>query len=231
MTDLGWRLVEGTAQLLELREREAVLGDLAEAGASAWRGVLDVAGLAFRRQVLLWKSWRPWVAALGVALPGSFSLMGFSLLVSGMFREILGWNSLNGRVAVAALTLPLMLICRVLLLAIWAWSGGFVVGAVSRRTLWVSVSACFAPCLFCFSRFRIPSQSPWELLLFVLPAIWGVWQGVRGRPVTRRTALTLAITATALAIPGWTGPWIFILALIWPGWYLAAASRKRPFGA
>ena len=167
MTYLGWRLVEGTAQLLELNEREAVLGDLAEAGASSWRGVLDITGLAIRRQIPLWKTWRPWVAAFGVAVPGSFQLMGFSLLVSGMFLQAIGRNSFD---EAGAGTELLLFLCRVVLLGIWAWSGGFVVGAISSRTLWVSLLACFAPCVFCVSRFHIPSHSPWELLLFVMPA-------------------------------------------------------------
>jgi len=225
MTDLGWRLVEGSAQLLERHEREAVLGDLAEAGASAWRGVRDVTGLAARRQVLLWTSWRPWVAAFGVALPSSFQLMGFSLLVSGMFRHLLGHNSLSDSVAE---TRPLLLICRMVLLASWAWSGGFVVGAVSKRTLWVSASACFLPCLFCLSRFGMPSQSPWELLLFLLPAIWGAWRGFRGKRIQYGLAVTVAAISTVLAIPGWSGQWMYLLALIWPAWFVVAASRKRP---
>jgi hypothetical protein len=73
MTDL----LELTAQLLERSEREAVLGDLEEAGESAWRGLVNVLGLVIRRQTILWKSWRPWLAAFGLALPASFLLMGF----------------------------------------------------------------------------------------------------------------------------------------------------------
>ena len=38
MTGVGWRCVEAAASLLEEREREAVLGDLAEAEESVWRG-------------------------------------------------------------------------------------------------------------------------------------------------------------------------------------------------
>jgi len=58
MTSAGWSFVAVAAQLLESREREVVLGDLMETRESAWRGFLDVLGLAVRRQLLLWKSWR-----------------------------------------------------------------------------------------------------------------------------------------------------------------------------
>lgn len=76
MTDRRWALVEVTARLLEPCEREAVLGDLLEAGEAPWRGSLDILGLATLRQLLHWKSWQPWLATLGLALPGSFLLMG-----------------------------------------------------------------------------------------------------------------------------------------------------------
>ena len=225
MTTLGWRMVEGAAQLLEWNEREAVLGDVAEAGESAWRGVLDVAGLVARRQMLLWRSWRPWLAAFGWALPCSFTLMGFSLSVGGAFRQVVERGLSADGVAGTGVA---MLICRIVLLLVWAWSGGFAVGSVSRRTFWVSVAACFAPCLFCLSRFRLPSQSPLELLLFVPIAIWGAWLGLRGARISRGAAVILAVIATVLTVPVWTGLWIFALALIWPGWFLVAMAYQQP---
>ena len=68
------------SRLLERDEREAVRGDLVEAGESAWQGLLDVLGLVVRRQAMLWKNWRPWLATFGVALPCTLLLMGFSLM-------------------------------------------------------------------------------------------------------------------------------------------------------
>lgn len=228
MTDLGWRLVEGTAQLLEFEEREAVLGDLLEAREGVWRAVLDVVGLASRRQLLLWKSWRPWVAAFGVALPCSFQLMGFSLLVSSMFRHVTEQSLFTENTAGTRLW---MLACRISLLAICAWSGGFAVGTISRRTFCVSAAACFLPCLFCLSRFATPSQSSFELLLYLPFAIWGGWMGLRRTRISSATALALAGTATVLAIPAWTGPWILAVELIWPGWFLVATASKQPANA
>jgi hypothetical protein len=220
VTGAGWWCVETASGLLEPREREAVLGDLAEAGDPMLRGLFDVLGLALRRQALLWKNWRPWVYAFGVALPNSFQLIGFSLLVSEMFRRMfeqgLGADGVR------------LLLCRIVLLAILAWSCGFAVGAVSRRTLWASVAACFLPCVFCLSRFEVPHQSPLSLLLFVPFALWGAWQGLRQLRLRLSSAITLAVVATVLTIAGWRGPWIFMLALIWPGWFLVATARKQP---
>jgi Putative esterase len=79
MTNFGWSLVEVSSQLLEGDEREAVLGDLVEAGESACRAVLDIVGLVFRLHAGLWRSWCPWLAGFGLSLPASLFLMGVSL--------------------------------------------------------------------------------------------------------------------------------------------------------
>src|ERR1035438_3356600 len=123
-------LVEVAAQLLAPYEREAVLGDLAEAGESAWRSSLGILGLVFRRQAALWKSWQPWLAAFGLALPASFLLMGFSLSVSSAYQHFI--DSRTGF---------WLLISHAFLLISWSATGGFVVGPLSRRTLWVSIAA------------------------------------------------------------------------------------------
>jgi len=174
MTGRQRSLVETVAQLLEHHEREAVLGDLAEAGESAWQGLLDVLGLVVRRESAVWRNWRPWVAGLGLALPGSFLLMGFSLSVSWTYQHfIANVSPENGQTPTSQL---LLLICQIFLLIGCSWTGGFVMGSLSRRTLWVSVALCCSPCLFCLARFRVESLPRVCLLLFLLPAVWGVRQ-------------------------------------------------------
>jgi len=229
MTEVGWSIVEVASQLLERDERETVLGDLAEAGESAWRGLHDVLGLVIRRQAILWKNWRPWLAAFGVSLPGSFFLMGFSLSVSLTFRQIITTKIFEG-----AGPGFLLLICHAFLLVGWSWSSGFVVGSVARRTLWVSIASCCFPCLFCLARFRVESLSRFCLLLFVLPAIWGVRQGLRITRIKLSLAVVLAVAITVLTIPTWSGrgqPWWSPPALMnwilgWPAWYLLATARR-----
>jgi len=218
MMPLAWSLTEVAALLLVPDEREAVLGDLAEAQRCGWRGLQDVLALVTRRQLLLWADWRPWLSGLGLALPSSFLLMGASLGVST------AWISLAGQETPDRMW---SLIRQLLLLAAWAWSGGLVVGRLSRQTIWASALLCFAPCLFCFSRFRIPSLSRGSLLLFLLPAAIGVMQGVRAMPIRWKPAFLLAVTTTAwmvflcrnnhLGIANWF--------LIWPMWYLAWTAR------
>ncbi len=237
MSSLQWSLVEVASRLLEREEREAVLGDLAEAQENAWNGLFGVMGLVVRRQALLWKSWRPWMAGFAVALPSSFLLMGASLSVSWSYQRLLCPELLKA----ASLTKGsglLVLLCQVVLLIGWSWTGGYVVGAASRRTLWASALLCYSPCLFCLSRFRVESLSRYCLLLFLVPAIWGVRQGLRSSRMRLHTALVLALAVTALTFVAsgsdgqhlWSAPRLNLdWALSLPAWFLVATSR-RPEG-
>jgi hypothetical protein len=234
MRSFRWSFVEIASRLLERDEREAVLGDLVEAQESAWNGLIGVMGLLVRRQALLWKSWRPWLAGFGVALPSSFLLMGASLSVSWSYQRLLCPELLKA----ASLTKGsglLVLLCQVLLLIGWSWTCGFVVGTASRRTLWLSALLCYSPCLFCLSRFRVESLSRFCLLLFLAPAIWGVRQGVRSFRMRLDAALLLALCLTALTVAasGSVGQHLgrpprlnLDWALTLPAWYLVAISRK-----
>jgi len=228
MTGVGWTLVEAVARLLEREEREAVLGDLAEAGESPAQGFLAVSGLALRRHVLLWKSWRPWLAAFGLALPCSFLLMGVSLSVSQSYQQIVEPAILKATGVALGPGLMLFL-CNVLLLVGWSWTGGFVVGSVSRRTIWVSGALTVLPCMFCLARFHLESMSRLCLLLFLLPAIWGVRRGLQIARIKMSSALVLAVGVTVLTMPAWgtSGPWIPNWALSWPAWYLVLTARKN----
>jgi hypothetical protein len=233
MASLQWSFVEVAARLLESEEREAVLGDLAEARTSARKALFGVLGLVTRRQAMLWKSWRPWMAGFGLALPSSFLLMGASLSVSLSYLRLLCPDLLRS----ASLTRGsglIVLLWQALLLIGWAWTGGFVMGSASKRTVWASALLCYSPCFFCLSRFRVESLSRYCLLLFLVPAIWGVHQGLRISRIKLGTALILALGVTVLMLPAWstqlhwsTPPrltlnWVLCL----PAWYMVFTSRK-----
>jgi hypothetical protein len=225
MKNVGRSLTDVTALLLEPDERDAVLGDLAEADASASRSLLEVAGLVARRQLALWVSWRPWLAAFGVSLPGSLLLMGASLSVSCTYQRLTG-TAMFGACAPTGHEGILLLLCHILLLLTWAWTGGFVVGSVSRRTLWVSVALCLSPCLYCLSRFHQSSVSALCLLLFLPPALLGVRYGLRMIRIRSDVAVTLAMVATALMICAWGNKalWALNWTLLVPAWYIAFAA-------
>jgi hypothetical protein len=222
----GGMLVDSLAQLLERDEREAVLGDMAETGESTRQAVWNVCGLLLRRQGTYWNGWRPWVAAFGIAFPFSFLLMGFSVSLSLMSLQVL--DPATRQMTNSGVSL---LLSKFLLLTAWSWTAGFVMGSVSRWTLWVSALLSLLPCCFCLARFRIEDLSRFCLLLFLLPAIEGVHQGLRMTRLTLRSAMLLASATILLTVLLWirTGPSILNLALSWPALYLVAtASTKRP---
>jgi hypothetical protein len=234
MRSTGWSFVEAAARPLARDEREAVLGDLAEGNENSWQALLGVLGLVFRHEAVLWKNWRPWLAGFGVALPSSFLLMGFSLSVTWSYLTIRCPELLQK----SSLTLGsgmLVLLCQGLLLIGWSWTGGFLVGSLSRRTLWASTLLCYSPCLFCLSRFRVESLSRFCLLLFLVPAIWGVHRGLRISRLTLSWAMALAVAITALMLPGWSSgahewwappQWTLDWALCWPAWYLVGTAWR-----
>jgi len=152
-------------------------------------------------------------------LPSSFLLMGASVGMSMAYQSLNPPKSLNQQS---------LFLFQVLLLAAWSWSGGFVVGKLSRQTLWASVLLCFAPCLFCFARFRIPSLSRASLLLFLLPAALGVLQGLRRTQIRLKAAFALALSVTALMVLLWIGGrlWFVNWSLIWPVWYIVSTARR-----
>jgi hypothetical protein len=228
MTTISWSVVEVVAGLLEPEEREAVLGDLTEAGESTWQALFDVFGLVIRRQTLVWRSWRPWLASFGLALPGSLLLMGFSLAVSQAYQQLIAPTVLKSTGCRIGPGFTLLL-CNVFLLIGWSWTGGFVMGSVSRRTVRVSAGLSFLPCLFCLERFRVESISRFCLLLFLPPAIWGVRRGLQIAQIKLKSALLLAVGITAMTIPTWSnrGSWIPNWALSWPAWYLVATASRE----
>jgi hypothetical protein len=221
------QFVDLVSRLLPPQEREVVQGDLLEGGESAWQSLLAVVGLVVRREAALWRNWRPWLAAFGLAVPSSFLLMGFSLSVSHAYQQLVGGPILHATGVTIGPGLALFL-CNVLLLAAWSWTGGFVVGSVSRRTVWMSAALSFAPCVFCLERFRVESLSRLCLLLFLPVALWGARRGLQVARIKRSSAIALAIAVTALTIPTWSsgGAWIPNWALSWPAWFLVATARR-----
>jgi hypothetical protein len=221
MPDISTSLLEIAAGLLEPDDRDGVLGDLVEAGETAWQAFCGVLGLLVRRQAMLWKSWRPWASSVGLALPASFLLMGFSVSVSSSFQYLLTDGPVtSGRIQ--------LLVSQLVLLTAWSWTSGFVVGSLSRRTLWVSIASSCLPCLFCLARFRESALPSVCLLLFLAPALWGAWRGWRRARLTLPSSILLAlVTTTLMILPAaehWQGlHWL----LLWPAWYLVAAARKE----
>ncbi len=247
MTSSLWSLVELAARPLERDERDAVLGDSVEAGDSSRQALAAVLGLVLRRQLLLWKSWRPWLAAFGFAVPCTWLLMAVSLSVTCTSERLLGLNISHW--APTGHEGFLLLLCHVLLLVAWSWTSGFAIGSLSPRTLWtnaalflllahnlqhMSIVAAPVEAMHGAVAGGFPFRSSFLPLvqlapfLFVLPAVWGVRRGMRAVQLRRSPALLLAVTITILMTAAWTSSalWIFNWLLLCPAWFLVATARN-----
>src|ERR1700751_3107739 len=188
----AWPLVESAARLLYRDERDAVLGDSLEAGDSPWPALSGVLGFVLRRQLLHWKSWRPWLAAFGFAVPCTWLLMTVSLSVTCTSERLLGLNL--GHWAPTGPEGFILLLCPVILLVAWSWTSGFAIGSLSPRTLWINAALFLLLAQFLHHMYIVaapvqtmhgavagtfpfhgsfPSLAPLAPFLFVLPAVWG----------------------------------------------------------
>jgi hypothetical protein len=146
MIRICWWLVDRFSRLLEPAERDAVHGDIAESGETAGRALLDVLGLVIRRQTVLWKAWQPWLALIALVVPVGMLLSLISRrMVDGSAIYI--WLYVNNWTP-AYLTNPGVrhdlfrdsagIAVEYLAVLCWSWTGGFLVGSLSRRTLAVN---------------------------------------------------------------------------------------------
>ena len=222
----GRSLAEWAARLLDRDERDAVLGDLSESGESSGRALLDILGLVIRRHAALWNDWRPWFAALIVALPATLLLIGVSFYVSCTYQRLVHPMAFDER----ALTghQGFLLLCQTMLLLLWSWACGFVVGSASRRTLWASVASSLSVCSFCLARFGEAPVPALCLLLFLPPAILGARQSLRIPQIRSVPAFTLATVVTVLMISLWSNGslWTPNWALLGPAWCVAIMARQ-----
>jgi hypothetical protein len=226
MSSASWSLIETASRFLEREEREAVLGDLIESGENTWRGLLGVLGLLARRQALVCKGPRPWLAGC-VALPSSYLLMYVTVSVSFTFQRLV----LHKALCLGFLTGNegfFLLLCHLFLTLTWSWTAGFIVGSTSRRTVWASAVLCAVPILFLWPGFQEGFLPRLSVILFLVPGILGVRHGLRTSQINRSMAILLAFAVTMSMISAWTNSalWHFNWLLILPPWYLVATARR-----
>jgi hypothetical protein len=200
-----WRLVELLSGMLARDERDAVRGDIAESGESAAQALRDVLGLVLRRQAMLWKGWRPWLALAALVVPLGMQL-GRSSALTAHTSSIYIWMYANNwdwalvkypgfrhDIAYYAGTYAL----SYLMLACSAWAGGIAVGWLSRRAISVNAALFCAVVLttpypkvpfaggssnaavFSLTFYRVVFPVIVQTALVLLPAIWGMRLGSR----------------------------------------------------
>lgn len=257
MTLTRWSLVNKLSSLLERDERDAVLGDLVESDASGGQAVRDVLSLIIRRQAALWKDWRPWLALVGliglvgVRLSRIFLLLSLAPTIQIQTYWKYGVRYENG---LTALEETVALLCQGLSLLAWSWTSGFVLGSLSRRTIWVTGTLYFLVwvyplplALYFLARAflldsRRPELSPILLMLalqtilrttlFLLPPISGMRHGLRNLTLSVTQASVLAAASVALTmLSTWTGGWPGAAVVRWSGgaWDASVGWQGRLF--
>lgn len=221
---IGWWAADKLSRLLEADERDAVRGDLTESGATGGRALRDVLGLVMRRQAALWIDWRPWLALVGVVAPLGMLLSHVSRWWADRsaiyaFLYVNNWtwaflDSPGARRDLADVSTGVFL--GYLTLIGWSWTSGFVLGSLSRRTLWVTATLfClvviggtlgttttaranpFNAAVFSLPFYRVVFPRLLLTVLVLLPALWGMHRSLR------RASLPLLPTivgAVAIAI-------------------------------
>jgi hypothetical protein len=251
MTRICWLLVDIVSRMLEPGERDAVRGDFAESGHTGGQALRDVLGLVVRRQAALWEDWRPWLALVGLVVPLCASLIFVSVWLSRTyalnFWIIRNYSEMDPAVLESTgLTLSrgiVVIVCSSLMLIAWSWIGGFVLGALSRRTIWVN-GVLFSLVWLFFSRpFSNPPSGvlPFKLhsVVFLLPLVLGIRKGLRRGTLELGHAILLAApmaSLTAVAIWTW-GLWrqsgwhtVMLAAMVllnWPVGYVVASAGWR----
>lgn len=202
------------------------LGDSLETGESAWQALRGVLGLVVRRQILLWKSWRPWLAAFGFALPCSLLLIYVSISVTFTSARLMGLR-INQWAPTGHEGLP-MLLGHIFLLIAWAWTSGFAVGSLSPRTIGWNLAVSLSVFVHYRMNFHVGTVSPAYALLFVAPAAWGIRQGMRKSRLPFRPICLLFATMAAIMTAAWIRDelWIFNWLLLAPALFLVASARR-----
>jgi hypothetical protein len=92
-----------------------------------------VLGFVFRRQLLLWRSWRPWLSVFVFGVPSTVLLMYVSVSVTCTFDRLMGFQishwAPTGHEGFA------LLLCHIFLLIAWSWTSGFARIALAANPL------------------------------------------------------------------------------------------------
>ena len=242
MNRFCWWLVGRISRTLQLTEQDAVQGDFAELRLSGIQALCELLGFVMRRQVALWNDWRPWVSLLGiVGLVGVF-LTRICFWMSGqivgtLYMRWKYWTDYGNGLTIRQEVVVFG--CQLLAVICWSWIAGFVLGSLSRGTLWingflfVSVWLLHAPARQILrlssldGRLLLFSIWPVFLFSFFLPCILGMRRGARVEPLGPRRALAWTAAAILLtALTTWTGGWRQSAFAVWSGgtWPLPLVS-------
>ena len=246
MTKICWWLVNVVSRMLEPEERDAVRGDLAESGDTAVQMLRGLLGLVVRRQVALWKDWRPWLSLVGLVVPLGILLSLVSRRMANGTAIYVWMYANNFEIAYlgnrgywldlahmggAVVALYASLMC-------WSWTSGLMLGSLSSRTIrtngvlfflmLLTAAVLRAPpnhfgvnaAVFEGTFYRVIFPVIVMMVLVLVPSTWGMRHGLKlaSFPQLARVLVWVSAIATvrALAIHWFSPPLGDIEAHVWP---------------
>ena len=234
-------LVDWLSSMLDPHEQDAILGDLTELGVTGQRAVRDLISFILAEQANLWRSWRPWVALFGIVGPVGLLLTQISFELSETLSMRLWVQWRFGEHFGTGLTVVQeteALACQSLAVIAWSWVSGFVLGLLSRRTIWITGGLFYLVWLvsgathlifpFAFDSAALPLTL--QVVLFVLPSVWGMHRGGRVDTLrVRHTMLLAAGIATLTVLTTWTDGWWQTALEIWSegSWHESVPWQER----
>jgi hypothetical protein len=219
-----WALsTQALSRLLDSREREIVLGDLAELGMSDPRAFKGVLGLVLRRQLGLWKEWQPWFVLVAIVVPiGPLLATQSDRLGLTFFPNLEMWfhNGISYRSGVSSAALFAEFCFQASALVTWSWTSAFALGALSRKTIWPNGFLFFVLCaVFAVDRgfysVRFLWVTPWawtpivsNFLIVLLPAYLGLRKSAKSPRTTPPWMIPLAVWTVIMGgLAFWTQGW------------------------
>jgi hypothetical protein len=140
------RLADLLSRMLEPDEREIVRGDLAESNLTGWQATREVAGLVLRRQAALFREWHSWFALTGLiplclilTLTSRRTAYGNAIYI-WLYANNWTWTYLNAGFREQLLGDGAGIAISWIALAGWSWTGGLLIGSLSRRRIWANAA-------------------------------------------------------------------------------------------
>lgn len=248
------RLADTLSRMLEPDEREAVRGDLDESGETGAQAIGDLLGLIARRQVALWKDWRPWLALVTLAIP-------LALLLARTVRQVSAGSAIYSWMYVNNWTMRyfenagfrmelfedvMRFVLEYAAIAFWSWTAGFALGSLSRHAVWINAAAFCAvlfgelatvhphkygvnAAAFAVGFYRLVLPLILRIGLVLMPALSGMVKGARLAALSLRqfllwTAALVALTAWKSSPLLWGPRMLLPVALAWPVAYMIVTA-------
>ena len=142
-------LIKLVCCLMRPYAREALLGDLAEANAGSAETLISLLGFLTRSQLQAWRTSRPWLVLMSIAVPAG-------LLLNSVVTQLVGSQSVYvwmyahnwtntylhaGWLWSEMVPMLLGMISLWLRVALLCWMCGFVLVRIAKRTAWLQAMA------------------------------------------------------------------------------------------